>query len=62
MVEALDISGQAEDSYHSFRKSKDQQAAPLPKKMGLRLRGTGALEGEGELFGYLQDGTIVPAK
>ena len=62
VVEALDISGQAEDSYHSFRKSKDQQAAPLPKKMGLRLRGTGALEGEGELFGYLQDGTIVPAE
>lgn len=57
VVEALDISGQAEESYHSFRKNKDQKAAPLPRKMSLRLRGSDATE---EVFGYLLDGTIVP--
>lgn len=56
VVEALDICGQAEASYHAFRRQKDQKSAPLPRKMTLKLRGS-----TDSSFGYLQDGTIVPA-
>ena len=51
VVEALDVSGLAEEAYKEFRSQKEQVAAPLPRKMALRY--------EGERLGVLVDGTIV---
>jgi GTP-binding protein len=53
VVEALDVSGLAEEAYKEFRSRKEQVVAPLPRKMALRY--------EGERLGVLVDGTIVPA-
>ena len=56
LVDALNISGLAEESYHEFRIKKGQKLCPLPRRMSLWVGKEGSNRQE---VGVLRDGTVV---